>query len=232
MVPEPHGGLRRADLEHPRSLRQQVAQSLRAALLAGELRPGVVYSAPALAAEFGVSATPVREAMLDLAKEGLVEAVRNKGFRILGITEQDLDDVTEVRALIEIPATLEVARSARPEELEALRGPAREAVAAAQSGDLGECAEADRRFHLGLLALTGNPQLVETVSELRKRCRLVGLAALAERGLLVASAREHEQLLDLMIARDLDGTARLLRSHLGHIRSAWAAAVGEDEARA
>ena len=226
MVPEPHGGLRRADLEHPRSLRQQVAQSLRAALLAGELRPGVVYSAPALAAEFGVSATPVREAMLDLAKEGLVEAVRNKGFRIIGITEKDLDDVIEVRALIEIPATLEVARSAGRAELESLRGLAREVVAAAEGGDLSGCVEADRRFHLGLLALTGNAYLVETVSELRKRCRLVGMSALAERGQLLASAREHEQLLDLMLARDLDGTARLLRTHLGHIRSAWAAAAG------
>jgi DNA-binding GntR family transcriptional regulator len=64
------------------SLREQVSHALRAALIAGELRPGVVYSAPVLAAGFGVSATPVREAMLDLAKEGLVEVVRNKGFRV------------------------------------------------------------------------------------------------------------------------------------------------------
>jgi DNA-binding GntR family transcriptional regulator len=225
MVPEPHGGLSRPDLEH-RSLREQVIQALRTALLRGELQPGVVYSAPVLAAEFGVSATPVREAMLDLAKEGLVETVRNKGFRIIGITEQDLDDVTEVRALIEIPATLAVARSARSAELEPLRELAQDVVAAAHDGDLSDFADADRRFHLGLLALTGNAQLVETVSELRKRSRLAGLSALAERGLLVASAEEHEQLLDLMLAHDLDGTARLLRSHLGHIRSAWAWAAG------
>jgi len=225
MVPEPHGGLSRPDLEH-RSLREQVIQALRTALLRGELQPGVVYSAPVLAAEFGVSATPVREAMLDLAKEGLVETVRNKGFRIIGITEQDLDDVTEVRALIEIPATLAVARSARSAELEPLRELAQDVVAAAHDGDLSDFADADRRFHLELLALTGNAQLVETVSELRKRSRLAGLSALAERGLLVASAEEHEQLLDLMLAHDLDGTARLLRSHLGHIRSAWAWAAG------
>jgi len=221
--PEPPGGLDRPGLEHPRSLREQVTQALRAALVTGELTPGMVYSAPVLAAEFGVSATPVREAMLDLVKEGLVETVRNKGFRILGITEQDLDDVTEVRALIEIPATVEVARRAKPEQLEALRGLAREVVTAARDGDLSEFANADRRFHLGLLALTGNPRLVDTVGELRRRSRLFGLSALAERGLLLASAQEHEQLLELMLARDLEGTCRLLRSHLGHIRSAWAA---------
>ena len=229
MAPEPHGGLNRPDLEHPPSLREQVTHALRLALVTGELMPGVVYSAPVLAAEFGVSATPVREAMLDLAKEGLVETVRNKGFRIVGITEQDLDDVTEVRALIEIPATVEVARSAGAEQLEELRGLAREVVSAAEHGDLAEFADADRRFHLGLLALTGNPQLVETVGELRKRSRLIGLSVLAERGLLLSSAREHEQLLDLMLARDLDGTCALLRSHLGHIRSSWAAPSQPEE---
>ncbi|MBC3841863.1 GntR family transcriptional regulator [Streptacidiphilus sp. 4-A2] len=209
-------------MEHPQSLRAQVTHALRVALFVGELVPGAVYSAPVLAAQFGVSATPVREAMLDLAKEGLVETVRNKGFRIVGITERDLDDVTEVRALIEIPATVEVARSASVEQLEQLRELARAVVAAARGGDLSEFADADSRFHMALLALTGNPQLVSTVGELRKRSRLFGLAALAERGLLLSSAEEHEQLLELMLARDLEGTAGL-RSHLGHIRSVWAA---------
>ena len=65
-----------------RSLREEITELLRAAVMAGELQPGVTYSAPSLAEQFGVSATPVREAMLDLEKEGLVEIVRNKGFRV------------------------------------------------------------------------------------------------------------------------------------------------------
>ena len=67
------------------SLREQVGHALRAALVTGQLKPGEVYSAPGLAAQFGVSATPVREAMLDLAKEGLVEVARNKGFRVVAV---------------------------------------------------------------------------------------------------------------------------------------------------
>ena len=102
-------------------LRDQVAHQLRAALIAGELRPGSVYSAPGLAADFGVSATPVREAMLDLAREGLVEPVRNKGFRITEVSERDLDQYTEIRALIEIPIVGRVTRTADPAQLEALR---------------------------------------------------------------------------------------------------------------
>src|SRR5919199_1566442 len=78
------------------SHRERVADALRAALIAGELRPGEVYSAPGLAARFGVSATPVREAMLDLVREGLVDTVPNKGFRVRDLSDRELDEITEM----------------------------------------------------------------------------------------------------------------------------------------
>ncbi|MEV7795939.1 GntR family transcriptional regulator [Streptomyces sp. NPDC087512] len=204
-------------------LRDQVANALRAALIAGDLKPGVIYSAPTLAAEYGVSATPVREAMLDLAREGLVEAVRNKGFRVTELSERDLDEFTEIRALIEIPTIGQVARSASREELEKLRPVAEEIVAAARAGDLIGYLESDRRFHLDLLGLAGNSRLVETVADLRKRSRLYGLTELAEAGALVASAREHTALLDLMLAGDAAAAEEHMRHHLAHVRTLWAA---------
>src|SRR5919112_1678896 len=114
------------------SLREQVAHALRAALITGEMRSGVVYSAPVLAAQFGVSATPVREAMLDLAKEGLVEAVRNKGFRVTELSDRDLDELTEIRQLIEVPTVARLADSSRAEEFERLRPIAEEIVSASE----------------------------------------------------------------------------------------------------
>ena len=222
MSSEPLSGLNLPSMHERRSLRELITHELRAALVAGELRPGTVYSAPVLAAEFGVSATPVREAMLDLTKEGLVEVVRNKGFRVVGLTDQDLDDFTEIRALIEVPATVRVADTATAAQLEPLRPGAAEIVAAARAGDLIAYVESDRRFHLGLLAFTGNRHLVDTVGELRKRSRLYGLNQLVEAGRLVASAVEHEQLLDLMIAKDLPGVERSITLHLGQVRSPWA----------
>ncbi|MFE3938843.1 GntR family transcriptional regulator, partial [Streptomyces goshikiensis] len=153
-------------------LRDQVGHALRAALIAGELRPGNVYSAPGLAAELGVSATPVREAMLDLAREGLVEPVRNKGFRITEVSERDLDQYTELRTMIEVPTIGRITKIAKPEQLEALRPIAEEIVTSAREHNLIGYLEADRRFHLTLLALAGNDRLVETVGDLRKRSRL------------------------------------------------------------
>ncbi|MFF2961927.1 GntR family transcriptional regulator [Streptomyces sp. NPDC057963] len=206
-------------------LRDRVANALRAALIAGELRPGMIYSAPALAADFGVSATPVREAMLDLAREGLVEAVRNKGFRITELTAQDLDDFTELRVMIEVPTVGRIARMGRTKELEALRPLARAIVAAAAEHDILGYLEADRRFHLELLGLAGNRRLVEEVGNLRKRSRLFGLNRLDETGLLVQSAEEHGQLLDLLIAGNAEDAERCMLGHMSHVRNLWA----EDE---
>ncbi|MET8137095.1 MULTISPECIES: GntR family transcriptional regulator [unclassified Streptomyces] len=205
------------------SFRERVADALRAALIAGELRPGEVYSAPTLAARFGVSATPVREAMLDLAKEGLVDTVPNKGFRVTAVSEKQLDEYTHIRSLIEIPTVVRLATTADPVSLEALRPAAREIVTAAAAGDLIAYVEADIRFHLGLLALAGNSHLVEVVGDLRKRSRLYGLEALAEAGRLEASAREHLELLDALLERDERAVHAVMTRHLGHVRGLWAA---------
>ncbi|WP_434028193.1 GntR family transcriptional regulator [Streptomyces graminofaciens] len=205
------------------SYRERVADALRAALIAGELRPGEVYSAPALAGRFGVSATPVREAMLDLVKEGLVDTVPNKGFRVTAVTEKQLDEYTHIRSLVEIPTTVSLAATADPVSLEALRPAAREIVSAAAAGDLIAYVEADTRFHLGLLALAGNAHLVEVVGDLRGRSRLYGLTALLEGGRLLASAQEHLEILETLLSRDENAVREVMSRHLGHVRGQWAA---------
>ena len=205
-----------------RRYRDQVADALRAALIAGELKPGEVYSAPGLAARFGVSATPVREAMLDLVREGLVDTVPNKGFRVTEVSERQLDEYTQIRELIEIPVLVGLARTADRERLEALRPQAREIVTAASQGDLIGYLEADRRFHLALLALAGNEHLVAVVDDLRKRSRLFGLRELAEAGKLESSGQEHLELLDALIAGDEEAVRGCMAHHLSHVRTLWA----------
>ncbi|WP_143590399.1 GntR family transcriptional regulator [Thermoactinospora rubra] len=204
------------------SLREQVANALRAALVTGEMRPGVVYSAPVLAAQFGVSATPVREAMLDLAKEGLVEAVRNKGFRVTELSDRDLDELTQIRELIEVPTVAALADPGRAGDFDRIRPIAEEIVSAAERADLLAYVDADLRFHVELLSLSGNAHLVDVVRDLRNRARLYGLSQLAERGTLADSAREHLQLLDLLVQGDTEGSRRLMAQHIGKVRGVWA----------
>jgi DNA-binding GntR family transcriptional regulator len=214
--------LRLSMLDGPRTLREQVADALRAALVTGELRPGMVYSAPALARQLGVSATPVREALLDLAQQRLVESVRNKGFRVTELSERELDQITHLRALIEVPTVAQLANTITDADVARLRPLAERIEEAAARGDVIAHVEADRRFHVELLALAGNELLVETVADLRARSRLYGLVGLAERGLLVESAHEHHELLDLLAAHDEAGARELMGRHIGHVRSIWA----------
>jgi DNA-binding GntR family transcriptional regulator len=212
------------------SLREQVGHALRAALVTGQLKPGQVYSAPALAGQFGVSATPVREAMLDLAKEGLVEVARNKGFRVVPVGERDLDEYTQLRRLIEVPTVCALAGRISPAAAERLRDKAKAIVDAAATGDLLGYIEADRAFHLDLLGLAGNRHLVSVVAELRDRSRLYGLGDLAHGGGLIESAEEHLTLLEHLAAGEQSAAEHLITHHLGHLRSLWSAASGKPKA--
>jgi len=217
------------DLSARPNLRQQIGRVLRAAMITGEMRPGHLYSAPQLAERFGVSVTPVREALLDLAGEGLVETVRNKGYRTTRLTDTDLDRLTALRALIEVPTVRAVAADpAVRARAEGLREAARAVERHAVDGDLIAFVEADRLFHAALLGLSGNTILVETVTGLRQRSRLYNLRSLADRGELAASAREHEELVDLVLAGRADEAEALMRRHIGHVRGAWASRGHEE----
>jgi DNA-binding GntR family transcriptional regulator len=209
-------------LKKRESLRETVVNALRAAIISGEMEPGVVYSAPALSERFGVSATPVREAMLDLVREGMVTSVPNKGFRVTEVSKADLDGITELRLLIEPPTVRRVVPLVPAADLPRLRELAAAIVEYAEGADLIGYTEADRRFHLELLGYSGNPRLVETISMLRSQTRLLGLASLAGSGDLKDSAEEHNLLMDLIEAGDEAGAEDLMRRHIGHVRGKWA----------
>jgi DNA-binding GntR family transcriptional regulator len=194
------------------SVRAQVLAALRHALTSGELTPGEVYSAPSLGERFGVSATPVREAMQQLAGEGAVEVVPNRGFRVAERSARDRAELAEVRAMLEIPAVLRLGRTLPAERWEELRPLAAATVAAAARGDRLGYAEADHAFHHALVALTGNRQLSLVADDLHRRAQWsVPVVRTAD---LLADASEHAALLDALIACEAEVAERILRRHL------------------
>ncbi|OKK23050.1 GntR family transcriptional regulator [Streptomyces sp. CB00455] len=208
----PEGKTDRKVLRH--SVRGQILDALRAALVDGELAPGEIYSGPALGERFGVSATPVREAMQQLALEGAVECLPNRGFRVLSRTPRELAELAEVRALLEVPVMLRLARSVPAETWEGLRPAAAATAEAAAAGDVPGYADTDRAFHRRVLALAGNEQLVQVAEELHRRAQwpLPG-APRVRRADLVADAAEHAALLEALIAGDLPVVESLVREH-------------------
>jgi DNA-binding GntR family transcriptional regulator len=121
-----------------------------------------------------------------------------------------------------VPTVVALASTADPVEVEALRPLAQAIVDAAAEEDLLAYVEADMRFHLALLSLSGNRTLVETVRNLRLRSRLYGLTALLELGELEESAVEHLEIVECLLARDPEGTRNVMELHLSHVRGKWA----------
>ncbi|MEU8791536.1 FCD domain-containing protein [Streptomyces sp. NPDC048643] len=212
---DPRAGVRARPVVQRASVRGQILDALRTALVAGELAPGEVYSAPALGDRFGVSATPVREAMQQLALEGAVEVVPNRGFRVIERGTRELAELAEIRGLIEVPVMLRLARTVPAARWAELRPLAEATVRAASSGCRATYAETDRTFHRAVLALAGNAQLVRIADDLHRRAQwpLVGGPVSRGRADLVADAAEHTALLDALTAGDLAVVQALVREH-------------------
>jgi DNA-binding GntR family transcriptional regulator len=204
------------------SLREEARRSIRAGLITGEIATGEIYSAPALAKQLGVSATPVREALLDLASEGLVESVRNRGFRVLELDDHDLDEIFELRTLLEVPCAGRVAGRLTQPEIARLELGVQRLERAAESGDLAAYLTADHDFHTGLLEPLGNKRLLDLVLRLRNQQRLYGLPRLVRSAAFMETALEHRAVFDAVVAGNAERAELLMRQHLSHTRGIWA----------
>lgn len=204
------------------NLRQQTIALLRARILGGELEVDKVYSAIVLAGELGISATPVREAVLDLASDGLVEIVPNKGFRVVTPTKADLDEIAQLRLFLEVPVLETVVERVTDEQLKGLEDLFDACAAASDRGDVGDFLLADRAFHLRILETARNSRLTDLVMGLRDQTSLVGLKQLSDKGQLGEATDEHRRLLAALKRRDAKKAQEVMRLHLRHTRGVWA----------
>lgn len=208
------------------SFREQAVRIIRSQIVSGRLEPGSMHSIGAVAERLNVSITPVREALHDLAKEGLIEMKRNRGFLVRQPTGKELDDIVQIRSMIEVSAVREITEKSLITDFGPVRHLCRRTDAFAAAGQWEEFVDADREFHLTLLGALGNPKLLELVGSLRDQSRLLGLGRLAGSDLFLKSTKEHELLLNAMEAGDAEGAADIMSSHMRHVRGIWA---GQDE---
>jgi DNA-binding GntR family transcriptional regulator len=203
------------------SLRTQAMRRIRAGIVYGDIAAGTIHSAPALAARMGVSVTPVREALLELTYRGMVTQVRNRGFRIVEQAPADLDAALELRLFVELPMLARLATSFDPADAPQLRSLVTDGIDAARDADFTAFLDLDRRFHLGLLALAGNPRVVDVVDQVLDQLRLGAFHEPGAGAPLVKVAVGHREILDAIEAGDPAAVERAGRAHLTLTRSAW-----------
>jgi DNA-binding GntR family transcriptional regulator len=208
--------LRRVDAQ--RSLTQEVTEILRSAIARGELPPGSVHPLGALAQSLGVSRTPVREALIQLAAQGMVRIERSRGVRILQTSIHDLEELFELRALLEIPATRRAVAQVSAAALRKLRKIMADQSRAAATNDQRALWELDRAFHHTLLMESGNRRLADYVDSLRDilMVRISGSIDDRQRSGRRDVAAEHRRILECVENHDADGAAEAVRDHLRH----------------
>lgn len=164
--------------------------------------------------ELGLSRTPVREALLKLASEGLVEVMPRHGTRVLPVSPDDMREIYEMLTALEPMAAELVARKKLPAaDLKPLIDASRDMTAALKADDLDAWAEADERYHRLLIALAGNRLLADTVQGLWDRAHRARMVTLRLRPKPVNSTAEHNAIVDAIRAGDATTAARLYRAH-------------------
>lgn len=209
-------------IKRDESLRDKALRILRQGVVSGEIRQGELYSATALARRLRVSVSPVREAMLTLVNAGIMEAVRNRGFRVAELRPEDLDEIFEMRMLLEVPIAKELASHDLRGATDRIDELVRATEQTATTRDVNAFLAADREFHLTLFELHGNRRLRDVVADLRDQTRLYGLIETATHT-LTAAAGEHRAIMEALLAGNGDRVSELLTVHLSHVRNEWAA---------
>ncbi|WP_103958265.1 GntR family transcriptional regulator [Nonomuraea solani] len=206
------------------ALGDQLADVMREQIVRRALRPGTHLVEDSLAAQYGVSRGPVRDALRLLETQGLVES-RRRGFFVVGLTQRDIEDLYELREAIEVVAVTRAIELATPERLEAGRAIVREMVAAADRSHAREFAQADLRFHALLYELGGNRRLIDVWKDCRPLIASLMRLTVEEDVDLHPSAHDHGRLLELIAAGEADPLAAAMRAHLRGARDRMGRAV-------
>ena len=206
----------------PTALYQEVAERLRQRIFAHELTPGTWIDEQKLAEQYGISRTPLREALKVLASEGLVELKPRRGCYVTEISRQDLDDIFPLMAMLEGRCAADAVRRARPADIKALRATHDRLEAAARDDQITVFFEANQAFHRQIQELAGNRWLMSVIQDLRKVLKLSRLHSLSLEGRLQQSLDEHRLIMAAIENSDAARAEQVMHDHLLSGREALA----------
>ncbi len=195
-------------------LRDVVFNTLRDAILRGDLEPGERLMEIALANRLGVSRTPIREAIRKLELEGLVVMIPRRGAQVASITQKDLQDVLEVRTSLEELAVSLACERIQPQKIGQLEEALKNFEEALAGTDVTAIARADVDFHDVIFSSTGNARLVQILNNLREQMYRYRLEYLKDFSSHSRLLQEHKELLRAICAHDKETASKIIRTHI------------------
>jgi DNA-binding GntR family transcriptional regulator len=206
-------------LQRPVPLRQSVYDALLDLIVGGELPPGQHMVETDLARQLGVSRQPIREALHRMEAEGWVDLRPSQGAFVHVPTDREVDDLLDVRELLEAETARLAARVATPAQVAGLRQICGEGQIAAERDDVGRAVAANDAFHAEVAAVAGNSVLAELADIVGRRVQWYYRMVAPERG--HGSWAEHAELIDAIEAGDADRAQLLARGHTERTRDAY-----------
>jgi len=206
----------------PTALYVEVAKRLRERIFAHEFAPGQWLDEQSLAAQYGISRTPLREALKVLAAEGMVTLKPRRGCYVTEVSDRDLDDIFPVLALLERRCAVEATLKAGAADLRRLEALHATLETHASKGNIDRFFEANQDFHRAVMELAGNRWLAQVIQDLRRVLRLARHHSLLAEGRVEQSLAEHRAVLAAIRARDAERAGELMHRHLTEGRAAIA----------
>ena len=211
-------------------LRDVVFNTLRKAILRGELKPGERLMEIQLANKLGVSRTPIREAIRKLELEGLVLMIPRKGAEVAQITEKNMQDVLEVRKALEELSVQLACERITPEQVEEMKLAAEEFRKVLKSGDVTKIAEADVKFHDIIFAATNNQRLVTLLNNLREQMYRFRVEYLKQKECYPQLLEEHDKLIALISGGNVEEACEIMGRHIDNQASTVSDVIRRDQA--
>jgi DNA-binding GntR family transcriptional regulator len=210
-----------------RYLHDEVAARLRALILSGELEPKSRVNEMDLCARFGISRTPLREAIKILATEGLLELLPNRGARVGSVSQAEIEEMIEVVAALEASAGERACRMAEEAEIDAVEARTLMMAKAMARGDEAAYFRLNREIHEAIMAAARNATLAQIYANLSSRIQRMRYTAHKTPEQWMRAMAEHERMAALLRARDGEALARLMRDHVRSKAEVIAAAYGK-----
>ena len=218
-------------ISRTKSLKEKAYDILKELILTGRLEQGKLHNEKRLAEVLGVSRTPVREALLELSREGMVSFVPSKGVKVLKITPKQVQEVFELRRIIEGYIIKSISKQLTPADLKKIEKILSKQDRSASKDEELSFIEMDKEFHLFMASKMGNQQIEAILQNLRDQIHLMGIRAIKDQSRSQQVLKEHQKIFSALKKKDAKRAHEELMKHLNNTEKILIDILAREEAR-